>query len=233
VKHSFLCAALFAGLFIAFDETAAVEVAIGDTTIEAVAPTGHCPLDRRSWPESQLIDFTSSGIRKQGERLAYFVDCERARSWNEGGSSKNEGDVIDYQASLEFGDQNVTSTMLEGLCAALRKHDDTNTGWLDMFLRAIKSAFKAKYGADDSTLTFIVIGYENAACYVFRASLMQDREQVHTVSVLTTLKGKLVAAHHSRRFGSMDLLKGKTEDAIKHLLAISHETATALTAANQ
>src|SRR5262249_9033209 len=161
-----LCVALFAGLFVVTDDTAAVEVAIGDTTVEVVAPTGYCPLDSSNWPESHLIDFTSSGIKKQGKRLAYFVDCERARTWNDGGSSKNEGDIIDYQSSLEFGDQNVTSAMLEELCAALRKHDDTNTGWFDIFMRTIKGAIKGRYGADDTTVTFIVMGYQNAACYV-------------------------------------------------------------------
>ena len=50
---------------------------MGDTQIELVVPTSYCPLDRKHWPGSQLIDFTSDGIKNQGERLAYFVDCER------------------------------------------------------------------------------------------------------------------------------------------------------------
>jgi hypothetical protein len=234
VKHSLLCVVFLAGLFLALDDTAAVETTIGDTTIELVAPAGYCPLDSSGWPESQLIDFTSDGIKKQGERLGYFVDCERARSWHEGGSSKNEGDIVDYQASLEFRSQNVTSAMLAELCATLQKADDTTKGWLDIFLRAIKSAVKGRYGGEeDATLTYVVLGYEDTTCYVFRASLMRNREQVHTVSALAIVKRKLVTIHLSRKFGNMDLLKGNAEDVIKHLLAVSRETTTALIAANQ
>ena len=45
VKCSLLCAAVFAGAFIAADETAAVEIAIDDTDIELVGPAGYCPLE--------------------------------------------------------------------------------------------------------------------------------------------------------------------------------------------
>jgi hypothetical protein len=217
VKHSLLCA-LFVSLFIALDDTAAVEIAIGDTTIELVAPTGYCPLDRNDWPESRLMDFTSDGIKRQGgERHAYFVDCERARSWHQGGSSKDVGDIVDYQESRNFRNQNVTSAMLEELCT-----------------KAFKSAFKGRYGgAEDTTLAYIVLVYEDTACYIFSSSMLKNREQVYTVSAMTILKGRLVTVHLSRTFGNMDLLKGKAEDVIIHLLATSRETATALIAANQ
>jgi len=219
---------------LALDSAAAIEVAIGDTTIELVAPTGYCPLDRDSWPESQLIDFTSDGIKRQGERLAYFVDCERARTWHEGGSSKNVGDLVDYQASQSFRDQNATSAKLEELCATLRKDDDSSKGWLDIFVRAFKSAMKGRYGgAEDATLAYVVLVYEDPSCYVFSSSMLKSREQVYTVSALTILKSKLVTVHLSKRFGSMDLLKGSAEDVIKHLLTASRETATALIAANR
>ena len=234
VKHSLLCVVSVVALFLAPDGTAAVETTIGGTAIELVAPAGYCPLDRSDWPESQLIDFTSDGIKKQGERLGYFVDCARAKSWHEGGSSKNEGDIVDYQASLGFRNQNVTSTMLEGLCATLRKDDDSSRGWLDIFLRAIKSAFKGRYGGeDDATLTYVVIGYEDTACYVFRASMMKNSEQVYTLSALAIIKSKLVTVHLSRKFETTDLLKGNAEDMITHLLATSRETTTAFIAANR
>jgi len=234
VKHSLLCVVCFVALFFALDDAAAVETTIGDTAIELVAPARYCPLDRSDWPESQLIDFTSDGIKKQGERLGYFVDCERARSWREGGGSKNEGDVVDYQASLEFRNQNVTSTTLEALCATLRKDDDSTRGWLDIFLRAIKSAFKGRYGGeDDATLTYVVIGYEDTTCYVFRASMMKNRDPVYALSALVIVKSKLVTVHLSRKFGTTDLLKGNAEDVIRHLLAASRETTTAFIAANQ
>ena len=233
MKHSLLCA-LFVFLFIALDKTAAVEIAIDDTKIELVGPTGYCPLDRNDWPESRLMDFTSDGIKKQGERLAYFVDCERARSWHEGGSSKDVGDIVDYQASQNFRNQNVTSAMLEELCATIRKDDDSTKGWLDLFLKAFKGAFKGRYGgAEDAVLTHIVLGYEDTVCYVFSSSMLKNRDQVYTVSALAILKSKLATIHLSRKFGNMDLLKGKAEDVIIHLLATSRETATALIAANQ
>ena len=233
MKHSLLCVGFVAGLFFALDDSAAVETAIDGTTIELVAPTGHCPLDRNDWPDSRLIDFTSSGIKKQGERLGYFVDCERARSWHEGGSSKNDADIVDYQASLELRNQNVTDAMLEELCATLHKGDDTTKGWLDIFLNAFKSAIKGRYGGEeDSTLSYVVLGYEDTACYVFRASMMRNRDQVHAVSALIILKSKLVTVHVSRKFGNMDLLKGKAEEVIMHLLAMAQETTTALIAAN-
>jgi hypothetical protein len=234
VKHSLLCVGLVAGLFFALDDLAAVETAIDDTTIELVAPTGYCPLDRNDWPESRLIDFTSSGIKKQGERLGYFVDCKQARSWHEGSNSKNEGDIVDYQASLEFRSENVTSTMLEEVCATLHKSDDTTKGWLEIFLNAIKSAIKGRYGGEeDSTLSYVVLGYEDTTCYVFRASIMRNREQFYTVSALTILKSKVVTVHLSRKFGNMDLLKGKAEEVITHLFATAQETTTALIAANR
>jgi hypothetical protein len=234
VKHSLLCAAFFVGLVIALDDTAAVEIAIDDTKIELVAPTGYCPLDRNDWPESRLMDFTANGIKKQGERHAYFVDCERARSWHEGGSSKDVGDIVDYQASQNFRNQNVTSAMLEELCTTLRKSDDSSKGWLDLFLKAFKDAFKGRYGgAEDTTLAHIVLVYEDDVCYVFSSSIMKNREQVYTVSALAILKSRLLTIHTSKRFGNMDLLKGKAEDVIIHLLAASRETATALIAANQ
>jgi len=232
VKH--LCAVPISGLFIAFDNTAAVEIAIDGTKIELVAPTSYCPLDRNDWPESRLIDFTSDGIKKQGERLAYLVDCERARSWHEGGSSKDVGDIVDYQASQNFRNKNVTSVMLEELCATLRKDDDSTKGWLDMFVRAFKSAMKGRYeGAEDTVLTHLVLRYEDTGCYVFSSSIMKNRDQVYTVSALIILKGKLVTVHVSKKFGNMDLLKGNAEDVIKHLLATSRENATALITANQ
>ena len=92
MKRSLLCVDFVAGAVLALDDAAAIEIAIADTKIELVAPTGYCPLDKSSWPESQLIDFTSDGIKRQGERLAYFVDCERVRSWLDRGSSKGPGD---------------------------------------------------------------------------------------------------------------------------------------------
>jgi hypothetical protein len=232
VKCSLLCAALFAGAFIALDETAAIEIAIDDTNIELVGPKGYCPLEQKDWPEFLLIDFTSKGIKKQGERLAYFVDCERARSWHKG-SSKDEGDIIDYQASQEFRNQNVTSAMVKELCATLRKGDDSNRGGFDIFLRAFKSAWAERYGGDGSTLAYVVVGYEDTGCHVFSSSVMKNHETVYTVSALTILKSKLVTVHPSRRFGNMDLVKGNAQDVIKHLLAMSRETATALIAANR
>jgi len=234
VKLSLLCAALVAGSFIVFDDAAAVEVAIGDTTIELVAPTGYCPLDRGDWPESQLVDFTSQGIKNQGERLAYFVECEQARSWHEGDKSKDVREFVDYQASRNFSGQDVTGAMLKELCATLRKSDDSSKGWLDIFLQAFKSAMKGRYeGAEDTTLAYVVLGYEDTGCYVFSSSLLKDREQVYRISALTTIKSRPVTVHLSRRFGGLDLLKGNAEDVIKHLLATSREIATAFIAANR
>jgi hypothetical protein len=233
VKRSLLCIALFAGAFIALDETAAIETVIDDTIVELVVPTSYCPLDRKDWPESRPVDFTSDGIKKQGERLAYLVDCERARSWQQGGSSKDVGDVVEYQTSLEFRNQNVTRAMLEELCATLRKGDDSSKGWVDLFLRAMKSFVMGRYGgAEDSTLSYVVLRYKHPACYVFRLSMVKNREQVYTVSALTAVKSKLVTVHRFRKIGAMELLKGDAEDLIKRLLVTSQETATALIAAN-
>jgi len=238
VKRSLLCVAFFAGAVLALDDAAAIEIAIADTKIELVAPTGYCPLDKSSWPESQLIDFTSDGIKRQGERLAYFVDCERVRSGLERGSSKGLGDkdlgeIVDYQASLQLRDQNVTSARLEELCTTLRKGDDSSKGWFEIVLETIKGAVKGSYGgAEDSTVTYLVLGYEDPACHVLRFSI-RNREKVYTVSALTTIKSKLVTVHVSKKIGNMDLLKGNAEDVIKHLLATSQEAATALVDANQ
>jgi hypothetical protein len=216
------------------DEAAAVETAIGDTTIELVAPTGYCPLDSSDWPESQLVDFTSEGIKNQGERLAYFVQCEQARSWHEGDKSKDVLEFVDYQASQNFSGQDVTGAMLKELCGTLRKSDDSSKGWLDIFLQAFKSAMKGRYGgAEDTTLAYVVLGYEDTGCYVFSSSLTKNRAQMYRISALTTIKSKPVTIHLSRRFGGMDLLKGNAEDVIKQLLAASRETATAFIAANR
>jgi hypothetical protein len=244
----FAAAVIFAGAFIALDDAAAIEIAIDDAKIELVAPTGYCPLDKSSWPESQLIDFTSDGIKRQGERLAYFVDCERARSWLERGSSKGLGDkdlggkdlggkdlgeIVDYQASLQLRDQNVTSARLEELCTTLRKGDDSSKGWFEIVLETIKGAVKGSYGgAEDSTVTYLVLGYEDPACHVLRFSI-RNREKVYTVSALTTIKSKLVTVHVSKKIGNMDLLKGNATDMITRLLAKSQEAATALIDANQ
>jgi len=234
----FVAAFIFAGAFNTLDDAAAIEIAIDDTKIELVAPKGYCPLDKSSWPESQLIDFTSDGIKRQGERLAYFVDCERVRSWLERGSSKGLGDkdlgeIVDYQASLQLRDQNVTSAKLEELCTTLRKGDDSSKGWFEIVLETIKGAVKGSYGgAEDSTVTYLVLGYEDPACHVLRFSI-RNREKVYTVSALTTIKSKLVTVHVSKKIGNMELLKGSAEDVIKHLLATSQEAATALVDANQ
>jgi len=238
VKRSLLRAAFFVGAFIVLDETAAIEIAIEDTRIELVGPKGYCPLDKSSWPESQLIDFTSDGIKKRGERLAYLVDCERVQSWHEGGSGKvlgdkDPGDIVDYQASLQLRDQNVTSAMLEELCDTLRKGDDSSKGWFEILLETIKGAVKGSYGgAEDTTVTYLVLGYEDPACHVMRFS-MRNREKVYTVSALTTIKSKLVTVHVSTRVRNMDLLKGNAEEMITRLLATSRQAATALIAANQ
>jgi len=233
VKCSLLCAALFAGAFIAVDEAAAFEIAIDDTNIELVGPKGYCPLEQKDWPEFLLIDFTSKGIKKQGERLAYFVDCERARSWREGGSGK-VGDIVDYQASLALRNQDVTSAMRKELCDTLRKDDDSSKGWVAIFIRAFRTAMKGRHGgAEDSTLAYVVLGDEDTGCYVFSSSLMKNRDQVYTVSALTILRSKLVIVHVSRKFGPVDLLKGDAEDVIKHLVTASRESATAIIAANR
>ena len=237
MKRSLLCVAFFAGAVLALDDAAAIEIAIDDAKIELVAPTGYCPLDKSSWPESQLIDFTSDGIKRQGERLAYFADCERVRSWLERGSSKGPGDndlgeIVDYQASLQLRDQNVTSARLEELCTTLRKGDDSSKGWFEIVLETIKGAVKGSYGgAEDSTVTYLVLGYEDPACHVLRFSI-RNREKVYTVSALTTIKSKLVTVHVSKKIGNMELLKGSAEDVIKHLLATSQDAATALVDAN-
>lgn len=238
MKRSLLCVAFFAGAVLALDDAAAIEIAIDDAKIELVAPMGYCPLDKSSWPESQLIDFTSDGIKKRGERLAYLVDCERVQSWHEGGSGKDLGDkdlgnIVDYQASLQLRDQNVTSAMLEKLCDTLRKSDDSSKGWFEILLETIKGAVKGSYGgAEDTTVIYLVLGYEDPACHVLRFSI-RNREKVYTVSALTTIKSKLVIVHVSKKIGNMDLLKGNAEDVIKHLLAMSQQAATALVAANQ
>ena len=229
----FAAAVIFAGAFIALDDAAAIEIAIDDAKIELVAPTGYCPLDKSSWPESQLIDFTSDGIKRQGERLAYFVDCERVRSWLERGSGKDPGEIVDYQASLQLRDQNVTSARLQELCDTLRKGDDSSKGWFEILLAIIKGAVKGSYGgAEDSTVSYLVLGYEEASCLVVRLS-MRNREKFYTISALTTIKSKLVAVHVSKKIGNMDLLKGNVEDLVKHLLETSLEAAMALIATNQ
>jgi hypothetical protein len=213
VKRSLLCVAFFAGAVLALDDAAAIEIAIDDTKIELVAPTGYCPLDKSSWPESQLIDFTSDGIKRHGERLAYFADCERVRSWLDRGSSKGLGDkdlgeIVDYQASLQLRDQNVTSARLEELCITLRKGDDSSKGWFEIVLETIKGAVKGSYGgAEDSTVTYLVLGYEDQACHVLRFSI-RNREKVYTVSALTTIKSKLVTVHVSKKSETWTCSKG-------------------------
>jgi hypothetical protein len=123
--------------------------------------------------------------------------------------------------------------MLEELCATLRKGDDSSKGWFDMLLETLKGTVMGRYGgAEDNTLSYFVLGYEDPACHVVRFSI-RNREKVHTVSALATIKGRLVAVHVSKKIGNMELLMGSTEDVIKHLLETSQEAATALVAANQ
>ena len=232
MKRSLLRAVLFAGVFIALDDAAAVETAIeiDDVRIELAAPDGYCPLDKSDWPQSQLIDFTPSGIKSQGERLAYLVNCERARSWHDGGSGK-DGDMVDYQASPQLRDQNVTNAMLEELCEALRKGDDSSKGWFEKAMKALKGAVMGHYG-EDSTLAYLILFYQDNACYALRYS-MQNGQNAYTVSALTAIKSKLLTIHVSTKLRDLDLLKGKGGDVIMHLLAESRKAATALVAANQ
>jgi hypothetical protein len=233
VRRSLLCVALFVAACAALDETAAIDTTIDDTKIKLTAPTGYCPLEPKDWPEFQLVDFTSDGIKNQGERLGYFVDCERAQSWHEG-SSKDVRDIVEYQTSLAFRSQSVTPAMLSNLCATLHENDDSAKGWIALLLKMIKSSSIGRFGgAEDSTATYIVVGYENTGCYIVRFWLMKNGEKVYTVSVLTTIKGRLVTVHLSRKMQDMDLLKGSAGDAIKRLLAMSRETAAAFVAANQ
>jgi hypothetical protein len=227
----FAAAFICAGAFIAFNEAAAIETEIDNTRIELVAPKGHCPLDRSDWPLSQLVDFTSDGIKNQGERLAYLVDCERARSWHEGGSDKDEGSIVDYQASLQLRDQIVTNAKLEELCDILHKHDDSSKGWFELAVNAIKGAVMGRYGGD-TTLTYLVIGYQDDACYVLRFT-MQNREKAYTVSALKAIKSKLLTIHVSTKVRDIDLLKGKAEDMIVRLWGELRETAAAVVAVNQ
>jgi hypothetical protein len=234
VKRSLLCTALFVGAFIVLDETSAIEIAIDDAKIELVAPAGYCPLDRKDWPKTKLVDFTSDGIKNQGERLAYFVDCELARSLREGGSSDDARSMLDYQSSLNFKDRNVTRAMLKELCATLGKSDDSSKGWAAIVFNAIKNAAMGRLGGeDDITLTYAVLGYEDTGCYVLRFSQMKNQQKVYTVSALTVIRSKLVTAHLIRKIGNIDLLRGDAGDMIKGLLTTSQETAAALIAANQ
>ncbi|MGB8398889.1 hypothetical protein [Bradyrhizobium sp.] len=216
------------------DEPAAIEIAIGDTQIELVVPTGYCPLDRKRWPETQLIDFTSDGIKNQGERLAYFADCERLRSWHEGGGGEDVGDIVDYQASPDFRSQNVTGAMLKELCTTLHKDGDGNKGWVAIFWKMIKGAAMGAFGAaEDKPLIYVVLDYDDTGCYVLSYSLMKKHEKVYTVSALTIIKSKLVTVHHAGKIGDVDLLMGNGKDVIKRLLETSRETAAALIVANQ
>jgi hypothetical protein len=239
VKRSLLRTILFVfslilvGASFALDDAAAVDTAteIDDTKIELVVPKGACALDRGDWPQTQLVDFTPDGIKSQGERLAYFVDCERARSWREGGSSKDVGDVVDYQASQQLRDRNVTNAMVEELCDTLHKHDDSTKGWFELAVKAIKGAVMGRYGGD-TTLTYLVLGYEDDACYVLRLT-MQNREKAYTVSALTAIKSKLLTIHVSTKLRDMDLIKGKAEDVMVRLLTELRETAAVVVAANQ
>ena len=68
---------------------------------------------------------------------------------------------------------------------------------------------------------------------MFSELSMQNREKLYTVSALTTIKSRLLTIHVSTKLRDMDLLRGKAEDVIVHLLAESREAATALVAANQ
>jgi hypothetical protein len=234
VKRSLLCIALFAGVFIVFDGSSAIEIGIDDAKIEIVAPAGYCPVDGKGWPKSHLIDFTSDGIKNQGERLAYFVDCELVRSSREDGSSEDAGNVLDYQSSLNFKDQIVTRAMLKELCATLGKNDDTSKGWAAIIFNAIRNAVVGRLGGEaDITLTYGVLGYEDTGCYVIRFSQMKNQQKVYTVSALTVIRSKLVTAHLIRKIGNIDLLRGDAGDMIKGLLTTSQETAAALIAANQ
>ena len=63
--------------------------------------------------------------------------------------------------------------------------------------------------------------------------MIRNREQAYAVSALTILKSKLVTVHLSRKFGNVDLLKGKAEEVIMHLFVVAQATAKALVAANQ
>jgi hypothetical protein len=234
VKRSLLCIALFVGAFIVLDETSAIEIAVDDTKIELVAPAGYCPLDRKGWPKSRLVDFTSDGIKNQGERLGYFVDCELVRSSREGSSSDDAESMLDYQSSLNFGDRNVTRAMLKELCTTLGKSDDSTKGVVAVVLNAMKSALMGRFGGEeDITLTYGVLRFEDTGCYVLRFSQMRNQQKVYTVSALTVVKSKLITAHLIKKIGNLDLLKGNAEDTIKGLLMTSRETATAFLAANQ
>jgi hypothetical protein len=117
------------------------------------------------------------------------------------------------------------------LCATLHKHDDSSKGWFELAVKAIKGAVIGRYGGD-STLTFIVFGYEDEACYVLRLT-MQNHEKFYTVSALTTIKSKLLTIHVSTKLRDMDLLKGKAQDVIVRLLTELRETASAVVAVNQ
>src|SRR5262249_786992 len=142
-------------------DAAAIETAIeiDNARIELVEPKGHCSLERSDWPKSQLVDFTPDGIKYQGERLAYFVDCERARSWHEGGSSKEVGAVVDYQTAPKSEAQKGRNAMGKELGDPLHKHDDSSKGWFELALQTLKGAVVGRYGGD-TTLTFLVLGYE-------------------------------------------------------------------------
>src|SRR5262249_5676073 len=133
--------------------------------------------------------------------------------------------------SPQLKGQNVTDAMVEELCATLHKHDDSSKGWFELAVQAIKGAFAGRYGGD-STVIFLVLGYEDDACYVLRFSI-QNREKLYTVSALTTIKSKLLTIHVSTKLRDMDLLKGKAEDVIVRLLTESREAAMTLVDANQ
>jgi len=100
-----------------------------------------------------------------------------------------------------------------------------------MAVKAIKGAFIGRYGGD-STVIFLVLGYEDDACYVLRFS-MQNREKMYTVSSLTAVKSKLLTIHVSTKLRDMDLLKGKAQDVIVRLLAELQETAAVVVAVNR
>ena len=126
MKRSLLRAALFVGAFTALDDAAAIEIAIDDTRIELAAPAGYCPLDRKGWPGSQLIDFTSTGSRNRASGWPILSIVSGSDLGPRAPAAKTLGTLSTIRRHCSSETKMSRAQCWKSWCATLRKGDDSS-----------------------------------------------------------------------------------------------------------
>jgi len=209
---------------------AAVEVNVGQTKLELLAPKGFCPLERSVPIDSGLIDIMQQAVQGRNEVLAAFAECGRLKAWR-AGEAEDAGDVFSYVVSLKVKDVTASvKTHVSSSCALLRKQGAAFVKGAGEFNADRIKDIKALAGKVElnGMQMYGVLHEDDTGCYfgtMQKYKFDTGVETTFSVKTITVIKGKLIFTEHEDFF--------KDAAVIKRLLTTTRETIAAVLARNR